>query len=61
MVIVIDQLYNGNRVYTAPMIADWVLNYKARTADVVQNADCYTQFVNGTSLYPTTVASTRSA
>ncbi|KAF2468348.1 uncharacterized protein BDR25DRAFT_344341 [Lindgomyces ingoldianus] len=43
---IIDQFYNGARVYTAPIVADWVLNYKAKTADVVQNADSYTQFVN---------------
>ncbi|KAH8727070.1 hypothetical protein GQ44DRAFT_758170 [Phaeosphaeriaceae sp. PMI808] len=43
---IIDQMYQGARVYTAPIVADWVLNYKARTADVVQNADSYTQFVN---------------
>ena len=59
IITVIDQLYNGQRVYTAPMVADCVLNYKARTADVVQNADCYTQFVNGKSPYPPTVASSR--
>ncbi|KAF2869219.1 hypothetical protein BDV95DRAFT_621072 [Massariosphaeria phaeospora] len=41
-----DKLYQGKRAYTAPVIADWVLNYKARAVDVVANADSYTQFVN---------------
>ncbi|KAF1817297.1 hypothetical protein P152DRAFT_14723 [Eremomyces bilateralis CBS 781.70] len=41
-----DKYYQGERAYTAPLIADWVLKAKARTEDVVQNADSYTQFVN---------------
>lgn len=44
--------YNGARAYTAPKIAEWVAN-GARTGDVIQNADSYTQFVNGT--WPDTI------
>ncbi|KAF2108566.1 hypothetical protein BDV96DRAFT_587435 [Lophiotrema nucula] len=40
-----DRRWNNQRAYTAPYIADWVKS-GASTADVVQNADSYTQFVN---------------
>lgn len=43
---VVDQKWNARRVYTAPYVADWVAS-GAKTSDVVQNADSYTQFVNG--------------
>jgi hypothetical protein len=41
-----DKMVDGHRAYTAPTIADWVLNRKEKTSEVIQNADSYAQFVN---------------
>jgi hypothetical protein len=42
---IIDQEWNGNRVYGSDRIHDWVANYKARTSTVLNNADSYAIFL----------------
>ncbi|KAF2734646.1 hypothetical protein EJ04DRAFT_602331 [Polyplosphaeria fusca] len=40
-----DRLYQGSRVYGSEVIYEWIHEYKARTADVINNADSYALFV----------------
>jgi hypothetical protein len=46
---VIDVRDDGKRVYGSKAVAEWVKDKKPKIQDVVNNADSYTQFVNGLS------------